>query len=89
MYSSSLLPRITSPTRISTKSKTLINKIFSTASPEEPISGNITASISDHLAEFQIFPIEKAKSSKKKENYKRNFKSLTGNELVEDLKSIY
>ena len=89
MYSSSLLPRITSPTRISTKSKTLINKIFSTASPEEPISGNIITSISDHLAEFQIFPVEKAKSSKKKENYKRNFKSLTGNELVEDLKSIY
>ena len=28
MYSSSLLPQITSPTRISTKSKTLIDNIF-------------------------------------------------------------
>ena len=33
MYSSSLLPQITSPTRISTKSKTLIDNIFSTDSP--------------------------------------------------------
>ena len=33
MYSSSLLPQITSPSRISTKSKTLIDNIFSTDSP--------------------------------------------------------
>ena len=77
MYSSSLLPRITSPTCISTKSKTLIDNIFSTDSPEEPfISGNIITSlskkkkiisISDHLAQFLLFPIKKTKGSKKKE----------------------
>ena len=88
MYSSSLIPEITSPTRVSTKSKTLIDNIFSTDSPEEPISGNIITSISDHLAQFLLFPIEKTKGSKKKEIYKRNFKSLTGNELIEDLKNI-
>ena len=66
MYSSSLLPQIASPTRISTKSKTLIDNIFSTDSPEEPISGNIIASISDHLSQFLLFPIEKTKGSKKK-----------------------
>ena len=42
-------------------------------------------SISGNLAQF---PIQKTKGSKKKEIYKRNFKSLTGNELIEDLKSI-
>ena len=88
MYSSSLLPQITSPTHISAKSKTLIDNIFSTDSPEEPISGNIITSISDHLAQFLLFPIEKTKGSKKKETYKRNFKSLEENELIEDLKSI-
>ena len=62
--------------------------IFSTDSPEEPISGNIITSISDHLAQFLLFPIEKTKGSKKNEICKRNFKSLTGNELIEDLKSI-
>ena len=61
IYSSSLLTQITSPTHISTKSKTLLDNIF---------------------------PVQKTKGSKKKEIYKRNFKSLTGNELIEDLKSI-
>ena len=66
MYPSSLLPQITSPTHISTKSKTLIDNIFSTDSPEEPISGNTITSISDHLAQFLLFPTEKTKGSKKK-----------------------
>ena len=44
--------------------------------------------ISDHVAQFLLFPIEKTKGSKKKEIYKRNFKSLTGNESIEDLKNI-
>ena len=89
MYSSSLLLRITSPTHISTKSKTLIDNIFSTDSPEELISRNIITSISDHLAQFLIFPTEKTKGSRKKEIYEKSFKSLTGNELIENLKSIY
>ena len=89
MYSSSLYREITSPTRISTKSKTLIDNIFFTDSPEELISGNIITSISDRLAQSLLFPIEKTKGSKKKEIYKKNFKSLTGNELIEYLKSIY
>ena len=89
MYSSSLIPWITSPTRISTKSKTLIDNIFSTDSPEESIFGNTITSLSDHLSQFLLFPIEKTKGIKKKEIYKRNFKSFTGNELIEGLKSIY
>ena len=48
-YSSFLLPQITSPTHIGTKSKILTDNIFSTDSPVEPISGNILTSISDHL----------------------------------------
>ena len=89
VYWSYLLPLITSPTCISTKSKTLIDYIFSTDSSEESISRNIITSISDNLAQFLLFPIEKTKGTEKKEIYKRNFKSLTGNELIEDLKSIY
>ena len=69
MYSSSLLPEITSPTRISTKSRTVIDNIFSTDSPEEPILGKIITSISNHLAQFLLFPIHKSKGSKKKEIY--------------------
>ena len=87
MYSSYLLSQITPPARISTKSKTLTN-IFSTDSPEEPILCNIITSISDLLAQFLLFPIEKTKGSMHKEICKWNFKNLTSNELIEDLKSI-
>ena len=86
MYSSSLFPQVTSPTHKSTKTKTLIDNIFSTDSPEEPISRNIITSTSDHLAQFLLFPIEKTKGNKKKEIYKRNFPHR--NELTEEPKII-
>lgn len=88
MYSSSLFPQITSLTRIGTKSKALTDNIVSTDSPEEPISGNTITFIPDCLAQFLLFLIEKTKNSKIKETYGRNFKSLTGNDSIEDLKSI-
>ena len=43
--------------------------------------------MTDHLAQFLLFSIGKTKNSKKNEIYNKNFKSLTGNELIEDLKS--
>ena len=76
MCSSSLLPPITSPTHISTKSKTPINNIFSTDSSEESISGNIITSMSDHLTQFLLFPIEKTKGSNKKKFIKGTSKAL-------------
>ena len=88
LKSSSLLPQITSPTRISTKSIILIDNIFSSDSAEEPISGNIITSICDHSAKFPLLSIEKNKGSEKREIYKRNFKSLTRNELIEKLKRL-
>ena len=88
MYSSSLFPQITSLTHIGTKSKALADNIVSTDSPEEPISGNTITFIPDCLAQLLLFLIEKTKNSKIKETYRRNFKSLTGNDSIEDLKSI-
>ena len=64
------------------------NEHFSTGSPEEPILCNIIISISDLLAQFLLYSIEKTKGSMHKEICKWNFKSLTSNELIEDLKSI-
>ena len=52
MYSSSLSPQITTPTRITPSSKTLIDNIFSNSADESPIRGNLSYSISDHLAQF-------------------------------------
>ena len=51
------VPHITIPTRITSTSKTLIDKIFS----NDPnfmngVSGNFTFSISDHRPQFLIMP---------------------------------
>ena len=50
------LPHITQPARIRDTSKTLIDNIFSNTLIENTISGNLTATISDHLPQFIILP---------------------------------
>ena len=47
--SSSLLPLITHPARISKTSQTLIDNIFSTIISDESKTGNVTTVISDHF----------------------------------------
>ena len=87
IYSTSLIPHITSPTRLNTRSKTLIDNIFSTATDENLCSGNILTSISDHLAQFLLFPI-KAQKKQKEEIYRRNFKHFNEKDFLKDLKNI-
>ena len=48
IYSSNLLPHITSPTQFTSRSHTLIDNIFSNIN-EECTSGNIINTILDHL----------------------------------------
>ena len=48
------LPHIIQPTRITSNFKTLINnKFFNTLGPDS-VSGNLTATVSDHLPQFVI-----------------------------------
>ena len=44
-----LLPFITLPTRITDRSQTLIDNIFSNSTSTQIISGNLTSTVSDHL----------------------------------------
>ena len=44
------------PTRITSHSNTLMDKIFSNVIDPDIISGNLTATISDHLTQFSMFP---------------------------------
>ena len=55
LASNSFIPYILHPTRITSHSKTLIDNIFSNYISHEIISGNITATISDHLPNFHLF----------------------------------
>ena len=55
LASNSFIPLILQPTRITSHSNTLIDNIFSNVDPDV-ISGNLTATISDHLPQFSIIP---------------------------------
>ena len=49
-------PHIVQPNRITSHSKTLIDNIFSNYISQDIVSGNSTATISDHLPQFVIAP---------------------------------
>ena len=75
IYSSNLLPHITSPTQLTSRSHTLIDNIFSNIN-EECTSGNIINTISDHLGQFLIIPNCSYSYNSKKEIFQRNFKNF-------------
>ena len=50
------MPLILQPTRITRHSNVLIDNIFSNVVDPDVISGNLTATISDHLPQFAIIP---------------------------------
>ena len=75
LASNSFIPYILHPTRITTShSKALTYNIFSNFIFHETISGNITATISDHLPEFSFVPNILSNSSTQKSNlYERDW----------------
>ena len=56
LASNSIIPYILQPTRLTSQCKTFIDNIFSNVLSCETISGNITATISDHLPQFLFAP---------------------------------
>ena len=64
-----LIPCILHPTRITNHSKTLIDNIFSNFISPDIISGNITATISDHLPQFSFVPNILSNPPTQKSNY--------------------
>ena len=69
LASNSFIPCILHPTRITSHSKTLIDNIFSNFISPDIISGNITATISDHLPQFSFVPNILSNPSTQKSNY--------------------
>ena len=67
MTSNLFVPHIIHPTRITSTTKTLIDNIFSNASNfSDAKSGNLTISLSDHLAQFLILPDDRKYYNKAK-----------------------
>ena len=86
LTSNLFVPHIIHPTRITPNSKTLIDNIFSN-SPifSEGILGNITLSISDHLAQFLLIPMNLVDAPSKIYSYKRDTKNFDRENFLLDL----
>ena len=54
LESNSVIPYLLQPTRITDHSETLIDNIFSNVVTVDAVSGNLTATISDHLPQIMI-----------------------------------
>ena len=81
-----MVPHIVLPTRLTSNSKTLIDNIFSNAiNFDKGISGNITASISDHLPQFLIIPKENYQPPKKHNIFKRDVKNFDKETFVAEI----
>ena len=64
--SANLLSNITSPTRLTSRSQTLIDNIFSSVINDDCIAGNLISPISDHHSQFLIIPNYTTQNSKKR-----------------------
>ena len=88
MTSNLFVPHIIHPTRITPKSKTLIDNIFSNSTNyEQGISGNITVSLSDHLAQFLIIPDE-FHAEIKQNQFTRDTKNFDNESFLSELSQI-
>ena len=83
--SNSYLPYIIQPSRHTSHSRTLIDNIFSNVISKDIISGNITATISDHLPQFLISPNTFADPPSNKSNvFERNWSNSDQENFVLD-----
>ena len=57
LTSNLFLPLISSPSRVTSHSSALIDKIFSNVIDPDILLGNLAATISDHQPQFAKFPI--------------------------------
>ena len=89
MTSNLFVPHIILPTRITGNSKTLIDNIFTNLENfKDGLSGNLTLSISDHLAQFLIIPHRTNQGSKKQTFYKRDTRSFDQEDFILDILDI-
>ena len=89
MFSASLKPHITRPTRITHRSKTIVDNIFTNFSDEDVVFWNLTYSTSDHLAQFWIYPNKTLSDQKlKKDIHRKYLKNLDKRKFKEKIENI-
>ena len=88
MESNNIAPLIMIPTRITARSKSLIDNIFTNQVNSKSISGNLTCTVSDHLPQFHICPIESKTSPQKHNIYRRNWSNFNRESFVQDFSIV-
>ena len=88
IYSTNLVPNITSPTRLTSQRQILIDNIFSSIINDDCIAGNLISPISDNHAQFLIIPNCTITQNSKKDLYKRNFKHFSSKRFIADLLKV-
>ena len=77
MYTSFLLPYIVAPARVTPRSSTLIDNIFSNNIDDGSISGNLIKTISDHFAQFLLLrDLKYSEQKTQTDQYKQDFSKL-------------
>ena len=85
LAANSFIPLILQPTRITSHSNALIDNIFSSVIDPDIISGNLTATISDHLPQFAIIPNMFGNiSGNKSKIYKRDWSKFDRENFILD-----
>ena len=87
-FSQSFLIYIKTPTRITIKTKTLINNIYYNKPLNNIISRNLSSIISDHLIQFLIEPLDFSEKSSKIVNRQRCYKNFDKLKFKTDLVKI-
>ena len=83
------IPLILQPTRITGHSNTLIDNAFSNIIDPDIISGNLTATISDHLPQFAIIPNMFGKILGNKSNiYERGWSKVNRKKIILEYFSV-
>ena len=88
MFSQSFLPYITTLTRITRNTKTLIDDIYYNKPLNNFISGNLSSIISDHFIQFLIGPLNFLEKSSKIVNRQRCYKNFDKLKFKADLVKI-
>ena len=84
LASNSFISYILQPTRITSHSKSLIDKIFSNKISHQVISGKITATISNSLPQFLFANVLSKNSCQKSNIYERDWSKFIQTDLVLD-----
>ena len=76
LYTNFLLPYISTSSRVTPHSRTLIDNIFSNNIEDSLTSGNIISTISDHYAQFLLMENMKIKQKETTDIYRHDFKNF-------------